>query len=261
MQHGEVRELLSVYALDAVDPEEAAAIDEHVLGCADCRAELDMYGPVTELLAEASKPYESEAWPSIQAKINEGARFRRRTTSWLSVAAALLVVVVGAQALTISGLRGDVSESADALAASERARQGALSALESAEGDLARTNEQLDAALEDPLLAAAQAAASSGASREISLGDAEAFVVLVLSEDGTGYVLDHNLPTIPETQTYQLWAIVEGEVISAAVLGSDPGTVAFRVDTIGLSGFAVTQEEAGGVAVSEQEALAVWLDS
>ena len=261
MRHDEIIELLGAYALDAVDPKEAVEVEAHLETCAECRSELDSYGAVTELLAEGSMPYASDAWPAIEATITEAERFRPRRTSWLAVAAALLVLVIGAQAITSQGLRNDVSDANDSLAASEVARQGALAALESVEGDLAQANETLDSVLADPLLAAAQSAAEGPQSREISLGTAEAFVVIVLAEDGTGYVLEHNLPALSDDETYQLWAIVDQQVISAAVLGPNPGTVPFRVDTAGLAGFAVTQEEVGGVVVSEQEAVAVWLDS
>ena len=38
MSHQEVQELLGAYALDAVDPELAAIIEDHLRHCARCRA-------------------------------------------------------------------------------------------------------------------------------------------------------------------------------------------------------------------------------
>ncbi|MDH3307877.1 MAG: anti-sigma factor, partial [Acidimicrobiia bacterium] len=84
-------------------------------------------------------------------------------------------------------------------------------------------------------------------------------VLVVLSSDGTGYVARHNLPALTDGRTYQLWAVIDDRVISAGVLGPDPGVVPFRVDTPDLQGFAITAETSGGVAVSSEQPVAAWL--
>lgn len=83
-------------------------------------------------------------------------------------------------------------------------------------------------------------------------------MTIVLTEDGTGYVSESSLPALPDGRTYQLWAVVDGRVISAGVLGQDPEVVPFRVDPSGLEALAITEEIAGGVAVSENPILVAW---
>ena len=77
--------------------------------------------------------------------------------------------------------------------------------------------------------------------------------------DGTGYLTRHTLRPLPADRTYQLWAIIDGEVISAGVLGADPGVVPFRIDPGGFEGFAITEEAVGGVAASENQPVVAWL--
>ncbi len=48
-------------------------------------------------------------------------------------------------------------------------------------------------------------------------------------------------------------------IISAALLGNDPGVDTFVVDLDGLVGFAVTEEIDGGVVTSENSAVVVGL--
>ena len=79
---------------------------------------------------------------------------------------------------------------------------------------------------------------------------------VALTPDGTGFLVADKLPVLPNDRTYQLWALANGQKISAGVLGAQPRVVAFRYAPSGLSGFAVTNEEAGGV-VSTQNAPVV----
>ncbi len=85
---------------------------------------------------------------------------------------------------------------------------------------------------------------------------------VVLGEDGTGYLVPGDLPALSDDSTYQLWAIVDERVISAGVLGADPGIAPFHLDTgAPVNGFALTVEVAGGVVSSDQAAVSVGLTS
>ena len=45
----------------------------------------------------------------------------------------------------------------------------------------------------------------------------------VIDQDGHGYVVARDLPTLPDGQTYQLWGVVEsGDVISLGIFGPNP---------------------------------------
>jgi hypothetical protein len=150
---------------------------------------------------------------------------------------------------------------ASAAVAIQQSRIAALDELLAAERtETAVLHERLEA---DPIDRAAGEAMADDDARLVALsspsGTADA--IIVLRDDGTGYLTGDSLRPLSAEETYQLWAIVNGEVISAAVLGNDPGIVPFHIDADGLQGFAITAEQAGGVAVSTQDALASWLAS
>jgi anti-sigma-K factor RskA len=82
---------------------------------------------------------------------------------------------------------------------------------------------------------------------------------VVVTTDGEGFIDGSALPTLPENRTYQLWAIVGERVISVGTMGNRPEISAFRVEGQ-LAGLAISEEILGGVVVSEQDPVGVWLD-
>jgi anti-sigma factor RsiW len=70
MNHDDVAELLGAYALDAVDPDEAAAIQAHVDECPRCAAELAQLHEVAALLANAGSDASVELWDKIAARLD-----------------------------------------------------------------------------------------------------------------------------------------------------------------------------------------------
>ena len=83
---------------------------------------------------------------------------------------------------------------------------------------------------------------------------------VVVTTDGEGFIDGSALPTLAENRTYQLWAIVGDKVISVGLMGNRPDITAFRVEGQ-LAGLAVSEEVLGGVVVSEQDPVALWLDA
>jgi anti-sigma-K factor RskA len=72
MEHEQYKELLTGYALDALERAEASSFDEHLVTCPACRAELVELRESASLLAHAAPPVEpSEA---VRAKILAAAR-------------------------------------------------------------------------------------------------------------------------------------------------------------------------------------------
>ena len=57
MEHRELRQLIAARALDALDPEESALVDEHVETCDECALELDA---LRDLLAASGLDPEHE---------------------------------------------------------------------------------------------------------------------------------------------------------------------------------------------------------
>jgi len=82
---------------------------------------------------------------------------------------------------------------------------------------------------------------------------------VVVTTDGEGFIDGSALPTLAENRTYQLWAIVGERVISVGIMGNRPEVSSFRVEGQ-LAGLAISEEILGGVVVSEQDPIGVWLD-
>jgi hypothetical protein len=76
--------------------------------------------------------------------------------------------------------------------------------------------------------------------------------------DGNGFLTESNLRRLPPELTYQLWARVGPQestgVVSAGVLGPDPGVSAFRVRGP-VREFLITEEQAPGVATTVNPAI------
>jgi hypothetical protein len=69
--HEEVQELLGAYALDAVEPDEAAAIERHLPTCPRCRIELADHREVAALMGYAGADAPSGVWDRIIASLEE----------------------------------------------------------------------------------------------------------------------------------------------------------------------------------------------
>ncbi|MEV6287543.1 zf-HC2 domain-containing protein [Kribbella sp. NPDC051770] len=111
---GHDRSQLGAYALGSLEPDEAREVEQHLAGCAECRAELVEFEEMQEFLGEvppeafldgppadgdlllqrtlrAARTTPVEATPAQQVETTS----RRRTRPWL-LAAAAAVIVAGA---------------------------------------------------------------------------------------------------------------------------------------------------------------------
>lgn len=80
---------------------------------------------------------------------------------------------------------------------------------------------------------------------------------VLVGSDGTAIVSGDGLPVLDAGLTYQLWAVVDGAVVSAGLLGAEASATALRLEAEPTV-LAVTVERTGGVVVSEHEPVAVW---
>lgn len=69
--HAELQELLGAYALDAVEPEEAAVIELHLPTCPRCRIELTEHREAAALLGYAGGAAPKGLWDRIIAELEE----------------------------------------------------------------------------------------------------------------------------------------------------------------------------------------------
>lgn len=231
MKHSDLEDLLGAYALDAVDDDEQIEIEAHLGICPRCRAEVQDHREAASLLAFGGTTAPEGVWARITASLEESppalqlvpardrrssqARFWRRLAVTVGAAAAVLVAVLGIQV----------------------ANQG-------------RRLEELQTALQDPLVPAFQAALENPDSQVIELTSADGAVSLrgAVTDDGIGYLRATALPPLEEGRVYQLWGGAGDRLISLGVLGPDPGIVTFRAHQYTL--FAITSEDAPGVVVT-----------
>jgi hypothetical protein len=275
LTHISLEELLGVYALDAVDDDERRIVDQHISVCPRCRSEVEGHREVAAMLAgdahgaPDSARSKRRVWDQIVTELTaeapplklasvvpispkpEGPQIRERsqttrasqTAVWMAGVAAALVLLLGA-GLAVQSTR-----------------------LSGAEAELAAREQQvasLAATLQaEPLDQAVNAALSDPAAQVVSLTADTSLdaMLVVLLPDGTGYVVQNSLDPLPADATYQLWAVVDGKVISAGVLGNEPEVVPFHLDPEGLEGLVITQEEAGGVPQSEADPVVAWFEA
>ncbi len=227
--HAEIQELLGAYALDAVDKETAALVEQHLTTCVRCSVEVSQHHEVAGLLANSGGASPASLWDGIASQLDgstppswEGlaerletgddrvvdpsdaaltaadvvpitARTRRR--GWVlggavvGAAAAVLALVLGLQ---VHHLDNQVTalQSHPSLSAAERA---AL---------------RVPTTMVVPLRATAGSAPSP--TRAVSV---------VLTRSGTGFVEAGGLSALPGDRTYQLWGVIGGQTISLGLFG------------------------------------------
>jgi anti-sigma factor RsiW len=107
------REELGAFALDQLDADDRAAVEAHLDGCADCRAELELLMPVAEALPLVD-PEQLEASPTpprtLAFKVARGIAAEKRTQRHrrfrLGLAAAAAACAVAAAAVVAFGGSG-----------------------------------------------------------------------------------------------------------------------------------------------------------
>lgn len=259
LDHDQIEGLLGAFALDAVGPDEAEAVERHLAECPRCRAEVDAGREVAGHLGTSTRVGDSEPlpeglWdriagglgnaPSLTetlprpAPLGQGganvvdleartAR-RRRPPRWAAVAAAVAVA-----AIAVLGVR-----------------------LGQIDHQLGNANHALES---KGLTATVQAALRAPTHRLVQLDSprgSEVAEIVVLS-DGQGYLASSSMAPLPAGETYQLWAIRHGRPVSMGLLGRHPGLAAFSLaSTQAPSVLAVTVEPAGGVVAPDHSPVA-----
>ncbi len=242
LSHEEAVELLGAYALDALDPVEHQAVDRHVAGCPACRMEVAEHREVAGLLTPGWGTPPAAVWDRIAASLEE-------TPPALDMAPVIAMKPREAPVTTGSAGRPRRRFGAGIAAMVAVAAMAVVGVLgvrlieDRPDRDYAaRLEQSVDAALADPSARTVQLASTDGRR------SAEAVVL----PDGTGYLVNDNLPVLPGDRTYQMWAVVGAAKISVGVLGPEPGIVPFKMHG-DVSALAITEEIAGGVVASRQD--------
>ena len=252
--HQALQELLGAYALDAVDPDEAAAVERHLPTCPRCRSELADHREVAGLLGYAGSAAPVGPWDRIVASLEEpppalrltpvsppDPQLPRRPLGDLASGAAP-VVPIGRRPRRKADMRillGVATAAAVVVAVLGIAlvRAGNHNAPQPSTPNL--------------LALAYRAADGDPTARHLTLSstDGAHTVRVVILTDGTTFLGQGNLSSLPEDQTYQMWGIVDGTRVSLGVLGNNLTYAAFTTPPTATV-LAMTVERRGGVVSS-----------
>ncbi len=250
--HDDIVELLGAYALDAVDPDEQALVEAHLIECPRCTAEVADHREVAAMLAHSGAPAPEGIWTRIVESLEEPPPAMNLPLQRTSAPPATNVVDLD-ERRRFRGLARWLP--AGAAAAAVLVVVGLVAGLVVADDD-GRSVDRAEVAspvLED----VARRVMNDPDATKVTLAsdEGELAASAAIDRDGSGYLLANALPALDESQTYQLWAVSDAVVISLGVLGSSPGVVAFHVDE-GVRSLVITQEVAGGVPSSSNPAVA-----
>lgn len=227
MTHAEIQELLGAYALDSVESSEAAQVEAHLVACPRCASEVASHREVAAALAHAGSPAPEGLWDRIAGAIVEPApaldlsRVAHPPTRQRARAPVVGLIAASAAMIAVLGtvvVRQEQRVDRITVAMKQRA-----------------------------LEQAAASANADGRAQRVTLrsDDGSVYAQTAVQENGTSYLVRHNLPPLAEGRTYQLWGSLGTRNVSLGVLGNNPGVVGFNVDG-DVTTVAITEEEGGG---------------
>lgn len=209
-EHKGHRDELAAYLLGALEPGEAAALEQHLAGCEQCRAELEWLRPAVQTLPEAVEPTEppaglrarimGEIEADAKAKQKEASGFGwKRRSPGLRPLAGLAVVALLATAVAGYALSDGGGSGSDATT--------------------------------------------------VAVGKAPAVTAEMISEGDSGTLRLENLRQLPADEVLQAW-VQRGERVESAktlfVPNADGTATAVIGDMDGVDAVMVTAEPRGG---------------
>ncbi|MCL2394565.1 MAG: anti-sigma factor [Acidimicrobiaceae bacterium] len=272
MTHDDLQSLLGAYALDALDPDEVAEVEEHLAECPRCRAEVAAHRQTASLLATPGGVAPPAIWDRIAAELSLGdvgadddLPEPPRSLPPLNLRSP------GLRAPDLPPQNGAPRpdgpppdhQQSNVIPLRRRPRRVALPAVAalataaavaavvlgvSASNLNHRVNDLSSALHQSGLQQAAASAVLSSEHQNVQLTSAtssQAAEVVILP-NGNAYLVRSDLPALDAARTYQLWGLVNGKAVSLGLLGADPTVVAFRVER-DVSRLMVTAEPSGGV--------------
>jgi hypothetical protein len=295
MSHEDIQDLLGVYALDAVDRETAALVEEHLEVCPKCSIEVAQHHEVAGLLANSGSTAPASLWDSIAGQLSGTS-----DQSWDRLSARLDghgterdlgtgqdghdgrdghdgSALASVPSSTADGGSAGARNTVVDIGSARRRRPLSIGAglVAAAAAVIAlvfgvqvhHLNGRVSALQGQSRLGAAERAAlAAPTTRKIDLtatgpnGAVTTPASVVLTASGTGFVVNESgvgLAPLPSDRTYQLWGVVGTRTISLGLLGRRPAIVPFSVaGTVPVTAFAITEEVAGGVVSSANPAVA-----
>jgi anti-sigma factor RsiW len=248
MNHEELDELLGAYALDAVDGPERAELEVYLAANPRARDEVAQHREVASMLGYTGAPAPEGLWDKIAGSLDDRA----------PAPSELLAPLLGSgrsdgpsrtratSTSDVSGRSGPGVRGVRILRPWMIPVAGALAAAVVALAVL--TVRQNDAP------SAAQVALESATTSKATLSGGRSGVVRIAIDGATGYLDASELPTLSADRTYQLWGVLGTQVVNLGVLGRDPDTASFAVDSR-LDALAITEEPRGGVLTTDRDPI------
>jgi anti-sigma factor RsiW len=285
--HENLQELLGAYALDAVEPDEVAAIERHLPTCPRCRTELADHREVAALLGYAGGAAPDGVWDRIIASLEEPPPAMRLTTtpiatpqlpslrpvapldppfrSTLGPAEPELAERVGLGAIAGRvGAKPLPREDTVVPIGSKRRKTVPMrfmvafatvaAVIVAALGvEVGHLGAHKSTQVTNLSALAFRAADADPHARHLILASADGThtVRAVIIADGTTYLGPGNLPTLPADETYQMWGVVAGTRISLGPIGDTATYAAFPTPAVATV-IAMTVEPRGGVVTSSK---------
>jgi anti-sigma-K factor RskA len=223
-------ELLGAYALDAVSEDERREVEEYLAIDPRARAEVEDHREIATMLAWTGVPAPDGLWERIAERLDDTAPAPSG-----ELAAVLAMDAAPSRARRRSFAR-NVGAWAAATAAAAAVAVLAVNVVQRNDRDDTSIQALADAALHDRDSEVAMLVSADG-----TVGGQA-----VIDQDGHGYLIAGDLPSLTNDRTYQLWGVIDGEAISLGVLGAAPEVESFTADGP-ITQLVITNEVAGGV--------------
>jgi anti-sigma factor RsiW len=229
---------LAAYAVDALEPAERLAVDDHLAHCSACSAELASHREALGALATVEAP-PPEVWQDVAAAIGAPGlpdpHTGRRATVMRDESASSRPLDEGSQdgddrVAPVTSLAGPTR--VRARRQSSLRWVAAAAVLVAVAGVAGLLGFALGTSSDDADIGSlAQQAADDPNGVLATLADGEGrSVARVVADDDGAFVLLDALEDLPEGQAYQLWSVGGPEPVSLGMLGRDgTNTVAFRL--------------------------------
>jgi len=259
--HEEIEMLLRAYALDAVEPDEAAAVARHLAPCPRCRAEVDAHREMAGALGTTVQAPPPDLWDRIAGRPGDAPRAARAPQ--MPRLAEPRPAATGATTVGDLGGARPRREAGSRTSRAVLAVSAAVVVVAVLGVNLSRVDHQLNQGqraigpqVSQSVINAAQAGPHRVAQLRSPSGARLAEFVMV--PDGRGYQVSSSMATLPDSETYQLWRSIGGKAISLGLLGSDPSEAAFTVAGRPTpTRLLVTVDPTGGVATPDRSPAAV----
>ncbi|MGX5357405.1 anti-sigma factor [Kocuria sp. KH4] len=241
----------ALYAVDALEPEERAAFEEHLRGCAACRAEVDSFGEVGAALASAVA---QDPPPALRGNVLAAIHGTR------SGAPAIPPAGTPAPSAALPGSSADPGSGADVVSLAERRRprRQRLAAAAAAAvllpgaalggwaiGTQTEQREQQQLAAQEQDRQTRLLAAADVATHRLEV-DGSAATLVVSAQEDAAMLVAADLPAPEEGREYQLWLMQDGSPVPDAHFGGGRVQVWLEGDVDRAGAVAMTVEPAGG---------------